>query len=197
MRNIKNLLLILCLLFFASCKKLRNIGTIPPPIKLTFDYDNLPVVAYNGGNYFGYLIDGNPTWGQKKNILDSRVKAKYNDQEKSLSLDFSSDVRSVFINLKSIEPKVGQIYQLKDILLTPQSSFASYYEDGPSTTFPSGNIVGTIYIFSTTNDTPNYVKITYLNWETRIITGEFDLTVRRMDQTVNRGITKGRFDLKF
>lgn len=196
----KKYAIIFCLILplVISCKKLKKLGVAPPLAKLFFDDDKLPIIVNNGENYFGYIIDGNSVWEQKKSVLDSKVKAKYNTIEKSLYLSFASERSSVFIDLKSVDLRVGETYQLKDVLLNPQpSSHAAYYEKGTPITSSNGNEIGTIITLNTSNDIPNHVKITHLNWETKIIAGEFDLTVQDLSKMNKKRITKGRFDVKF
>lgn len=183
------------LFFINSCKK--SYFKAPTPVELSFDQNKLPILANNGGDYFGFLTDGNVVWGQKQNSLDGAVKGDYNIKNNLMQLSFSHKLQSLYIDIRSNQLNVGDVYPLKDLMSNPLSSSANYYESTEPVKNDKGISWSEVTTYETYDDKPGFVKITNLDFQNRIISGEFELTVVQKNKNTQKNISKGRFDIKY
>lgn len=186
---------LILLLVISSCKK--SYFKTPTPAKLSFDQNQLPILANNGGNYFGFLCDGNAAWGQKQSSLDGSVKGKYSVKNNLMQLSFSHKLQALYIDIRSSQLNVGDIYPLRNLLSNPATSSATYYESTEPTKNDDGVSWSELTSYDTQEDQNSYLKITNLDLKNHIISGEFELTLVNKSKNLQKNITKSRFDIEY
>lgn len=183
---IKFLAMVFCLLMFISCKKERHVRIAP----LKFDQNSLPVIAGNGQNYYGFLLDGHPVWGQNRDAQEEMIYCRYVEKDTSFYIHLNGENGgSLLIEINSVL-KAGENYPLTDYNAHSDSK-AIYYQIEPS------NSVLNHAGYISTNEEPGYIKILQLDTQKRTVSGIFEFKARAQWGTRTMNISSGRFDVTY
>lgn len=180
----------LCLLMFISCKKNKHNRIFP----LKFDQSSLPIIANNGQNYYGYLLDNRPIWAQKNDSQGRMLHCYYVEKDNLFYLDLNGENKesSFSINIKAVL-NAGETYVLKENEYNSDSKAWAEYSISETLTPRMKNV----YFYVSNNNEPGYIKILQLNKQKRTISGVFEVKVRKQWGTQTMNITKGRFDVTY
>ncbi len=176
----------LYLLMLLSCRK-EKLAPIAP---LNFDIDNLPKIATNGQDYYGFLLDGLPIWGQNDGSAQEKIFCRYVESDTSFYLELSAEENSsLLININSVL-QVGKTYVLKDYQGQDSSKASATY-------YRYEKMYKGIFLYPAINNEPGFLKILQINKKKRTLSGIFELKVKYEWRPKIISITKGRFDVTY
>ena len=179
----KNLSFLFFLLLFISCNNDDQITT--PPLPEVEPIDQLPPVTMNGANTFGCLINGEAWIADNPSIIvgggDFEVDVRYDEPDSFLVVRAQRDNSTqedvfVFFAENIVEPGEYQLPYMESVL-NDYKTYAYYALDTLST---------------------RTLKINHLDFENKIISGEFNFTVIGQEFIFDTlVITEGRFDAMY